>query len=123
MGNKARILVVDDDARLIELYMIWLAAWGYDVTPAEGGREALTLIDSDDYALVICDVKMPEISGIDVRKRLTEKHPDTPCILITGCDREDNQITAMMNAKLDHYMEKPVDFSALRKVIEEAVKH
>ncbi len=117
MNNK--ILVVDDDEIIIELYKRWLNSWGYCVNVAHGGKEALNYIDNEKFDLVICDAKMPEISGLDVRQKLAQKHPQTPFILITGFSCNDHEIRDILELNVQKHIEKPVDFIALRDVIDD----
>lgn len=118
-----KILIIDDEAPILELYSRWLNAWGYDVDTALGGSAAMHLIDDDEYALVISDAKMPVVSGLDVRKRLLNKAPKTPFILITGFSKDDLEIKEIMTMPIDKYLEKPVDFANLKKEIAQLISH
>ncbi len=120
--NK-KILIIDDDPPILELYEIWLASWGYEVITAKGGREALDMVGSSDYDLVICDAVMPDISGLEVRKKMFDSCPDTPFILVSGFSSDDRELKEILSMKVAKHIQKPVDFPMLKKDIERFISH
>jgi DNA-binding response OmpR family regulator len=79
-----RILVVDDEESIRELYRAELAEEGYEVELAGDGLQALRRLDAFRPDLVTLDVKMPGIDGIETLRRIREKHPTVPVILVTA---------------------------------------
>ena len=79
-----KILVVDDEESIRELYRADLADEGYDVELAVDGRDALRLLDSFQPNLITLDIKLPDIDGIEVLRRIREKNPTIPVILLTA---------------------------------------
>ena len=79
-----KILVVDDEESIRELYRADLADEGYDVGLAVDGRDALRLLDAFQPNLITLDIKLPDIDGIEVLRRIREKNPTIPVILLTA---------------------------------------
>lgn len=120
--NK-KILIIDDDLPILELYEIWLTSWGYDVISASGGKEALGLVKNGSYDLVICDAKMPEVSGMEVRKRVSERSPKIPFILASGFGSDDKELKDILSMNISQHIQKPIDFTVLKKEIERLISH
>ncbi len=120
--NK-KILIIDDDLPILELYEIWLTSWGYDVISASGGKEALGLVKNGSYDLVICDAKMPEVSGMEVRKRVSERSPKIPFILASGFGSDDKELKDILSMNISQHIQKPIDFTVLKKEIERLIAH
>jgi DNA-binding response OmpR family regulator len=107
-----KVLVVDDEQEIRDLLDSFLTAQGYEVILASDGKEAIKLAGTEDPQAIILDIKMPEIDGIEVCKRLKEKEKTRliPVIMITGF--EDNKIEALeMGA--DDFVNKPFDMAEL----------
>jgi CheY-like chemotaxis protein len=79
-----RILVVDDEAPLLMTLVANLELEGFDVMEARSGEQALELIESNAFDLVLSDIRMPGISGVDLCRKVRERHPDLPVILMTA---------------------------------------
>lgn len=112
----AHILVVDDEPDSVDMIVDWLHAHGYDVLTAANGLEALEVAKRELPDLVLLDVKMPEMNGIDVCKQL-RSHDQTahiPVVLLTGYDPADGRVEALMAGATD-YLLKPIDFKALKQ--------
>lgn len=110
--NAGRILIVDDDASLLELMARRLALAHYDVMTANGGREALDLLESRTFDLVLLDLTMPGVSGLEVLWRLREQRSSTdlPVIIVTGKTHAHDVVGALELGAND-YVTKPVDFA------------
>jgi len=115
-GNVHTILVVDDEQNMRVALFEALSRNGYEVTVAENGRMALDLVRKKAPDLVIADIKMPEMGGIELLERLKSMHPDLPVIIITGYATVDTAVAAMKLGVFD-YILKPFPV----EVIEEAV--
>ena len=104
---KAKIMLVDDDLTLHEMYAERLRAEGYTVVSAYDGEEALEKISKEMPDIILLDIMMPKINGIDVMKKLREddKTAGIPIILLTALIQEINKIKGMMKEH-DNYLIK-----------------
>ncbi len=117
----ARVLVVDDDKGMREVLEIMLSKEGYQVTSAPGGREALTVCQKGKFDVVITDLKMPRVDGIDVLKGIKEMSPETMVILVTAYASGETAVAAMQEGAYD-YLEKNFDIEELKLTVRDALK-
>jgi DNA-binding NtrC family response regulator len=120
-GN-ASILVVDDDLGLLQSLKEILEAEGYGVATAADGEQGLLLIKEQNFDLVLSDLSMPGLDGMELLKYLQREQPECPCIIITGYGTITNAVTAMRQGAYD-YFTKPVDATELRLVVARALEH
>src|SRR4029450_5072295 len=92
---QARLLVVDDERSMRELLSIVLRREGYDVTLAENGRRAIELLERGRFDLLVSDIKMPDMTGVDVLRAAKRIDPDILGIMITAFASADTAIEAM----------------------------
>ena len=107
---KSKVLVVDDNLQNLELIMAYLEDIDCDILSAEGGQEALEIIENDPPDLVLLDVMMPKISGFEVCKRI-KNNPNTaqiPIIMVTALS-EMGDIERAINSGTDDFLSKPVN--------------
>ena len=116
-----KILVVDDDRASVEAVVEVLEREGYDLLAASGGREALGILAAEDIDVVITDEKMPDLSGIDLLKRIKDNYPYTQAIILTGYGSIDSAIEAT-KAGADGYLEKPIKINILRQTTKNALE-
>ena len=83
--TRPKLLCVDDDAGVRELYRVLFASYGYHVTLAEDGNRALDLFRSQRFDGVVVDHEMPGLKGSEVAAVLKHESPDTPVIMVSGC--------------------------------------
>jgi len=109
-----RILVVDDNAANLDIFRTRLVHHGYDVVTAEDGEAALTAVHQEPPDLILLDIMMPKIDGIEVCRRLKADRalPFTPIILVTA-KNDVRDVVAGLDAGADEYLTKPVDQAAL----------
>jgi len=119
MATKGKILVVDDEKNLREFLEIMLQKDGYDVEVAPDGRVALEKLETTHFDLIICDVKMPSVDGIQVLKKAKESWADTEVIMITAYASTETAVEAMKQGALD-YITKPFKVDEIRIIIERA---
>jgi DNA-binding NtrC family response regulator len=120
--DNASILVVDDDPGLLQGLREILEAEGYDVTTAPDGEQGVLLIKEQAFDLVLSDLALPGLDGIELLKFLRREQPQCPCIIITGYGTITNAVTAMRQGAYD-YFTKPVDATELRLVVARALEH
>jgi two-component system response regulator PilR (NtrC family) len=117
----AKILVVDDDQGMREFMEIMLVQEGYDVTSIGEPVKAIDLCRKTAFDLVITDLKMPKISGIDFLKAIKDQRPDMQVILITAYASGETAIKAMKEGAYD-YVEKGGSIEELKKVVRSALQ-
>ncbi|SFM64451.1 sigma-54-dependent transcriptional regulator [Thermodesulforhabdus norvegica] len=118
---RIRILVVDDELIVRESLVGWLKKTGYDVDAASGGVEALSRLNETEYDLVFLDIKMPDMSGIEVLKRIREVSPETMVVMITAFGSVDTAVEAMKLGAHDYLM-KPFEPEHLLLLVEKLLQ-
>ncbi len=106
------ILLVDDEEDIREVLAISLQDMGYRVTPAENGQRALTLFETHGFPIVLTDIKMPVMDGIELLKKIKAIAPETEIIMITGHGDMDLAIESFRNQAVE-FITKPVDVKSL----------
>jgi diguanylate cyclase (GGDEF)-like protein len=120
MTMKLDILVVDDEPSISQLVETVLASDGHHVDVAHSGEEALEVFEKGNYALVISDVVMPGMSGIDLLKTIKQINADTQVIIMTSHTELNTAIEALRSSAYD-YLKKPFDdISDISRVIQRA---
>ena len=119
--SPTSILLVDDEAGLRKVLDIALTDLGYGVLQAPNGREALRIFECSLPPIVLSDVKMPGMDGIEVLRRIKQGHPRVEVVILTGhgSDREKAQAEELGAFA---YLQKPVDIDLLARVMREAVR-
>ncbi len=117
---QGRILFVDDDPSLRTVVSIALSRDGHNVQPAGSGEEALELFTRENYELVIQDVRMPGMNGLELLKRLRDLKPLVPVVVMTAFSTWDIAVEAMRLGAFD-YLKKPFDNDALRNLSRRAI--
>lgn len=117
-----KVLVVDDEMIMRNFLSEALKRKGIDVTTAETGQKALALLEEGSFDLVITDMKMPGITGMDVVRKAKEISPNTLVIVITAYGTIENAIEAMRSGAFD-YLIKPFAIENLIAIIEKAQAH
>jgi len=107
-----RILIVDDEKAIRESLQMFLLEEGFATDNASNGMEALKKIENNKYDLVITDLKMPELGGIELLEKATNISPDTFFIVMTAYASVDTAINALRNGAYD-YLIKPIEFDDL----------
>ena len=116
-----KILVVDDEKSMREFLEIFLRKEGYEVALASNGEEAMARAAAEDFELIITDLKMPRVSGIDVLERVKDTSPHTMVIVMTAYSTAETAIEAMKKGAYD-YIPKPFKVDEIRVVIEKALE-
>jgi DNA-binding NtrC family response regulator len=114
-----RVLLVDDDTEFLEVMSERLKLRGVEVVTADSAAAALTLIEREAFDVVILDLQMPNIDGIETLKQIKEKHEELQVILLTGHATVEKGVEAIKLGATD-FIEKPADLEALKDKIKKA---
>ena len=120
--SQRRILVVDDDESLRRVTQVQLQQTGYEVTAASDGNEALAVLERFPADLVITDLKMPGMSGLELLKRIRSAYSEIVIIMATAFGTIENAVEAMRAGAYD-YVTKPVQIEELRITVSRALEH
>jgi two-component system, NtrC family, response regulator PilR len=120
-NNIPHILVVDDELSMRELLDVMLTKEGYQVSCAETGREAISFIEKTDFDLLLCDIRLGDITGIDVLKALRNQNQDTVVIMISAYATTEAAVEAMNEGAYD-FVPKPFNNEELKETIKNALK-
>jgi len=115
--NVADILFVDDDRAILEIVREYLAEIGYHVDVVDNGLAALERIKEKPYHIVFTDIKMPDISGLELLSAIKEHRPETEVIIVTGHGSMESAIQAMKYGSYD-YLQKPFKLNVLKIIID-----
>jgi DNA-binding NtrC family response regulator len=120
--NRRRVLVVDDDESLRRVTQVQLEQVGYETNVAADGAEALALLQKSLHDLVITDVKMPGMSGMDLLRKIRSEYPGTVVVMITAFGAVDTAVEAIKAGAYD-YVTKPVHADELEMVARRSLEH
>jgi DNA-binding NtrC family response regulator len=115
---KAKVLVVDDDPLLLTLLVETLTAIGYGVTGAPGGIDALDLLQERKFDLMVTDIKMPNLDGIQLLKKVRRHYPEMPVVFITGVASPE----MISKASPDGFLAKPFRINHIEDLIERTLR-
>ncbi|WP_347357602.1 sigma-54 dependent transcriptional regulator [Bdellovibrio sp.] len=118
---KSRILVVDDEESIREFLEIMLKKEGYEITLAEDGQKAKDLLTKKTFDMIISDLQMPHVTGIELLKHVKESYPDTVFMLITAFGTTETAVEAMKMGAYD-YLTKPFKIDEVRLNIQNALR-
>lgn len=117
-----RILIVDDEANLLRVFKKVLEGEGYEIETASSGEEALRLLETETFHLVLSDLKMPGMDGLELIKKGKPLVRDAAWILMTAFAAVDSVITAIKEGAHD-YLTKPIHNEELKIVVQRALEH
>ncbi len=116
-----KVLIVDDEKDFVEMFSMRLQTEGEKVSFAYSGQDALNILEKQPIDVVILDIKMPGMDGIDTLKEIRKKHPLVEVILLTGHGTADTAVKGMKLGAFDYLM-KPADFDEIRVKVRNAQK-
>jgi two-component system response regulator PilR (NtrC family) len=119
--NKPHILVVDDELSMREVLEYMMTKEGYAVSSAENGSKAIELLEKNRFDLLLCDIKLGDISGLDVLRASKKNNQDTVVILISAYATTETAVEAMNEGAFD-YVPKPFDKDELLQTISKALE-
>jgi len=124
MAAIGKIMIVDDEEDVRETIKLQLESENYNVIEAGDGEEAIKLLKSEDNltncGLILCDIRMPKVNGIEYIDYLKEQAPGIPVVVITGYPDTDMAV-GLMNKGVKDYLVKPVESEKLMKVVNKLV--
>jgi len=121
MQNKGKLLIVEDEKIALKNLVHVLKKDGYDVTGAQSGAAALVLIESQSFDVVLTDLKMEKVDGMQVLKKCRERNSETEVIVITGYATPESAVEAMKRGAF-YYIAKPFRLEEVRQVVGEAME-
>jgi DNA-binding NtrC family response regulator len=114
-----KILVVEDDEDIRDLLTETLKKWGYESVLAENGKVGLEKFQTDSFALVITDIRMPAMDGLTMLKTMKKADSKIPIIVITGYPSVDSAVESLVEGA-DHYLVKPINMNDLQAKIKKS---
>jgi two-component system, NtrC family, response regulator len=117
-----RILVVDDDESLRRVMQVQLELMGYEAAVASNGDQALVILQGSPQEMVLCDLKMPGMTGLELLKKIRTDYPQTMVLMITAFGTVETAVEAMKAGAYD-YITKPVHPDELKICIDRALEH
>ncbi len=114
------ILVVDDERGVRALCTDVLQRAGYETRAADSALAALGALDERDYALIVMDIHMPVMDGVELCRRIRQRRPEQPVVLITGCPSIDTAVRGIRNGASE-YLAKPFTPELLRDTVARAL--
>ena len=122
MTASARVLLIDDDESFRSILQYNLHKAGYQVVSAPNGREGLKCMEAETFAVVITDIKMPGMDGLEVLRRVKKESPETLVVMITAHGSIEMAVEAMRDGAYD-YITKPLNRDALLMTLEKALQY
>ena len=121
MAKKISILIVDDEESVRDSLYNWFIEDGYRVETAENARKALALLESDQFDIILADIKMPGMDGLEMLRRIKSIKPEAIVIIMTAFATVDTAVKALKDGAYD-YVTKPFDPDDLTHLIRNATK-
>jgi len=120
MDNQIRILVVDDEPKICNLIEELFRLDGYQIDISFSGIEALQMMKKNKYQMLLTDLKMPGIDGLELIRKAKELNPEIKTIMITGYTTVDTAVQSLRNG-VDDYIKKPFNIMELKKVVKQTL--
>jgi DNA-binding NtrC family response regulator len=119
--QNVRVLVVDDDQQLADMLVEFLVKLGYQASVAHGGREGLVQFEQGDFQLVILDLKLPDMDGLEVLEAIKAVDSRAVVLIITGYGTIESSVTAIKKGAYD-FIPKPINLEFLELTINRALE-
>ncbi len=119
--DNYRILVVDDELLIRDLLYDFFTSQGWDIVVADGGQKAIDYLKNQKFDVVLTDLKMPDIDGMDLTGRIRSLYNDLPVIIMTGYPSLDSAVEAL-RFKVDDYIVKPFNVNQLFKIVKKVAE-
>ena len=115
-----RIMIIEDDKEMRSLLKDFFEEEGFEIDSASNGVDALRMLSGDHFDLVITDIQMPGLTGLDILPRIRRLKPETPIIVMTAYGSDEVRRRSLERGATT-YLEKPIRLSKLRTLIREVV--
>ena len=122
LQNPLHILVVDDDPGHLTALKTIIKSWGYMVSSTDDGTHAVENVKERPFDLILMDVRMAQMSGIEALKKIKNYNPAIPILIMTAYSSVDSAVEALKAGAYD-YLTKPLDFEVLKLTLERALEH
>jgi len=122
MQATSKILVVDDDNAHRTMLRTLIGGWGYEIDDADDGAVAIKKVNEQSYDLILMDVRMVKISGLEALEKIKSFNPAIPIIIMTAYSSVETAVDALKKGAHD-YLTKPLDFDKLKITIERSMEH
>ena len=122
MNKQNTVLVVDDDSAHRTMLRTLINGWGYAVSEADDGSTAVEKVEETSYDLILMDVRMVKVSGLEALETIKSYNPAIPVIIMTAYSSIETAVEALKQGAHD-YLTKPLDFDKLRLILERAMEH
>lgn len=122
MTHPNTVLIVDDDLAHRTMLKTLLRGWGYRIAEADDGETAVAAVEQNPYDLVLMDIRMIKMSGLEALAKIKAFNPAVPVIIMTAYGAVETAVEAVKGGAYD-YLQKPLDFDALRLKMERAMEH
>jgi two-component system response regulator HydG len=122
MKKRKTVLVVDDDSAHRTMLRTLVGGWGYDIVEADDGSAAIEEVHKRPFDMVLMDVRMLKVSGLEALERIKSFNPAIPITIMTAYSSIDTAVEALKKGAYD-YLTKPLDFDKLSLTLERAMEH
>jgi len=122
MKSKGRVLVVDDDQAHRTMLRTLVSGWGYEISEADDGDTAIQMVHGRPYDLILMDIRMIKVSGLEALAEIKAYNPAIPVIIMTAYSSVETAVEGLKKGAYD-YLTKPLDFDELRLAMERAMDH
>ncbi len=119
---KLNVLLVDDEAEFVDAFAERLRLRGFNPLVANSGEQALRMVDEEQVRIMVLDLKMPGIDGLEVLRRVKKKYPETQVIVLSGHGSMQDE-EAARNLGAFEYLRKPADIGSVLEALKRAEKY
>jgi two-component system, NtrC family, response regulator HydG len=120
--TPSSVLIVDDDVNHLKILQTIVKSWGYQVATEDDGGKAVERVKEGPFALILMDVRMARMSGIEALQRIKQYNPAIPILIMTAYSSVDSAVEALKSGAYD-YLTKPLDFEVLKISLARALEH
>ncbi len=116
-NNKETLIFVDDEPEILDILSDIFAPENYSILTAQSGKQAYELLQSESVDLILCDLKLPDASGLEIIRTAKSFHPDVKAILTTGYFDPSEKMVENQEEIIDRVLFKPWDIATLRQEV------